>query len=156
MMSRRADILVRTPLGQPLALVEVKNLERFTKDNALELRDALLRFALLANANDAIPYVMVVSQSTGYLWKLQARRPGMAKYGQAQVLDMKPVFREYLTEVELGRHLRGAELELVLSHWLGDLARGHTQVLPQTQEEGPLSQFVVDIRDAQIELETLT
>jgi len=151
MMSRRADILVRTPLGQPLALVEVKNLERFTKDNALELRDALLWYGI-----DAIPYVMVVSQSTGYLWKLQARRPGMAEYGQAQVLDMKPVFREYLTEVELGRHLRGAELELVLSHWLGDLARGHTQVLPQTQEEGPLSQFVADIRDAQIELETLT
>ena len=150
-MSRRADILVRTPLGQPLALVEVKNLERFTKDNALELRDALLQYGI-----DAIPYVMVVSQSTGYLWQLQAHRPEMTEYGQAQVLDMKPVFREYLTEVELGRHLRGAELELVLSHWLGDLARGHTQVLPQTQEEGPLSQFVVDIRDAQIELETLT
>lgn len=149
MTSRRADILVRTRSGRRLALVEVKNLPRLSERDALDLRDALAQ-----DSADAVPYVMVVSQSVGYLWQLQAERSGgMAEYGQAQVLDMKPVIREYLGEAELSRHLRGAELDLVLSYWLGDLARGRTDVMPTTREPGPLTSFVADIRDAQVELE---
>src|SRR5690348_8742389 len=152
MTSGRVDILARTASGRPLAFVEVKNLPRLSEGNAIELRDALVQ-----ELADTIPYVMVVSQSVGYIWQLEGNgrvdRP--AEYGRAQVLDMKPILREYLTESELDRHLRGAELDLVISHWLGDLARGRTEVLPRTGEQGPLSQFVSDIRGAQINLEAL-
>lgn len=151
-MSGRADILVRTGLGRPLGLVEVKNLPRLSQENAVDLRDALVQ-----QLGHEIKYVLVASQSAGYIWRLQdheqlGKEP---EYGPPQVLDMRPVFREYLTEAELDRHIRGAELSLVLSHWLGDLARGRTDVLPQTPEQGPLSQFVSDIRGAQVNLEAL-
>lgn len=150
-MSGRPDILVKTRWGHPLALVEVKNLPRLSESNAVDLRDALVQ-----HAADAVRYVMIVSQSAAYLWQLQHERSGApVDYGQPQVLDMTPVFREYLTEAELSRHIRGAELDLVLSHWLGDLARGRSDVLPRTREQGPLSNLVSDIRDAQIDLEAL-
>lgn len=152
MTSRSADIFVKTGWGRPLAFVEVKNLPRLSEGNAVELRDALVE-----HLDDAIPYVMIVSQSAGYIWRLQEheRFGKTADYGRPQVLDMKPVLREYLTEAELDRQLRGAELDLIVSHWLGDLARGRTQVLPRTVEQGPLSQFISDIRGAQINLEAL-
>jgi len=135
-----------------LAFVEVKNLPRLSEGDAVELRDALIQ-----DLADAIPYVMIVSQSVGFIWQLEGneRLGKAAEYGRAQLLDMRPILREYLTEAELDRHLRGAELDLVMSHWLGDLARGRTEVLPRTVEQGPLSQFVSDIRGAQINLEAL-
>jgi hypothetical protein len=150
-MSRRADILIKTRSGRPLALVEVKNLPRLSELNAVDLRDSLVQ-----HLDEPIRYVMVLSQSAGYLWQLGGERVGATwDYGQPQVLDMQPVFREYLTEAELSRHIRGAELDLVLSHWLGDLARGRADVLPRIRSQGPLTQFVSDIRDAQIDLEAL-
>jgi|SRR5579859_2273431 len=151
-MSQRADILVKSNIGRPLALVEMKNLPRLSEDNAVDLLKALVQYT-----SDAIPYVMVVSQSAGFIWQLKGNDALGRKvdYGQPQLLDMTPVFREYLTEAELSRHIRGAELNLVLSHWLGDLARGRSGVLPGTRENGPLSQFVSDIRGAQVNLEAL-
>jgi len=91
-MSRTADILVRTRRGRPLALVEAKNLQCLTESDAVDLRDAVVQ-----HADDAVPYVMIVSQSAGFLWQLQARpSAGSADYGRPQVLDMNPVFRAYL------------------------------------------------------------
>jgi hypothetical protein len=150
-MSEKADILVTRRSGHPLALVEVKNLRRLSEGDAADLRDALVQ-----HMADAVQYVMVVSQSTGYLWQLQGERLGTtADYGQPQLLDMMPVFREYLSEAELSAHIRGAGLDLVLSHWLGELSRGRTPVLPPTSGKGPLSNFVSDIRGAQVNLEAL-
>jgi len=151
-MSRRADIFVKTPQGRPLALVEVKNLPGLSENNAVELRDALV-----LHLDDLIRYVMVVSQSAGYLWQVQADETSskLPHYGQTQELDMTPVLREYLSEAQLKRHLRGTDLDLVLSHWLGDLARGRTDTLPGTTEQGPLVQFVADIRGAQVNLEAI-
>lgn len=150
-MSHRPDILVKTRSGHPFALVEVKNVQHLSTGMAAEIRDELVQ-----HAAKEVRYVIVVSQSAAYLWQLQ-REPSSAKidYGRPQVLDMAPVFREYLSEAELSRHFRGAELDLVLSHWLGDLARGRTDVLPQTPEPGPLLDFVSEIRGAQVNLEAL-
>ena len=152
MKSQRVDILVTSISHRPLAFVEVKNLPHLSEANAVAVRDGLIQ-----ELEDTVPYVMVVSQSTGYLWHLEGdeRFGKPAEYGRAQVLDMKPVFREYLTEVELSQHLRGTGLDLILSHWLGDLARGRTGVLPGTAGPGPFSQFVSDIRGAHINLEAL-
>jgi len=58
-----------------------------------------------------------------------------------------------LSDAELKGHIRGTDLELILAHWLGELARGRTDVLPRTSEQGPLSHLVADIRDAQGNLE---
>ncbi|HEY8746891.1 MAG TPA: hypothetical protein VIM11_02875 [Tepidisphaeraceae bacterium] len=150
-MSGRADILVKTNLGRPLALVEVKNLPQLSEGSAVDVLNDVVQ-----SSADAIPYVMVVSQSAGFIWQLKRNdATGGLDYGKPQLLDMTPVFREYLTEAELGRYIRGANLNLVLVHWLGDLARGGSAVLPQTRGNGPFSQFVSDIRGAQVNLEAL-
>jgi hypothetical protein len=152
MKSQQVDILVTSVSHRPLAFVEIKNLPDLSEANAVAVRDGLLQ-----EQADTVPYVMVVSQSIGYLWQLKGneRLGKSADYGRPQVLDMKPVFREYLTDAELNEHLRGAGLDLVLSHWLGNLARGLTSVLPGTAGPGPFSQFVSDIRGAHVNLEAL-
>lgn len=150
-MSRNADILVRTRGGRPLAVIQVKNLPRLLEIDAVDLRDALAQ-----RRDEVVRYVMIVSQSAGYLWQLQAEPSGAAeRYGRPQILDMYPVFRAYLSEEELSRHLRGTELDLILSHWLGDLTRGCADLLPRILETGPLSNLVADIRDAQVRFEAV-
>lgn len=147
-MSRRADILISTSQGRPLAVVEVKNLPQLSLGNAQELRDALLE-----QLPRPVPYVLVVSQTRGFIWQRQSEEP---HYGEPEVLDMRPVLREYLSDAELSRHVRGTELDLVLSHWFGDLARGRAPTRPSgIREDGPFRQFVSDIRDARINLEAL-
>ena len=144
-MRRRADILISAPHGRPLAAVEVKNLPRLSLGDASELRDGLVEY--LARP---IEYVLVVSQTRAFIWK---RRGDDSQYGEPEALDMRPILREYLTDAELDRHIRGVELELVLSHWLGDLARGRVTSPGGVAQQGPFVQFLSDIRGAEINLE---
>lgn len=146
-MSRRADISISTPQHRPLAVVEVKNLPQLTLANALELRDTLVE-----ELPASIKYVLIVSQARGFIWQRAGNEPA---YREPEVLDMRPVLREYLTDAELSHHLRGVDLELVLSHWLGDLARDRVTRPGPISEHGPFIQFLSDIRGAQINLEAL-
>lgn len=146
-MSIQPDIAISTASGRQLAIVEVKNLPQLSLAQAVDVRDSLLE-DLVRRIN----YVLVVSQTKGFIWQRQGDE---RLYGEAEELDMRPVLREYLSEGELSQHIRGAELELVLSHWLGDLARGHLSPRVGTQEQGPFLQFISDIRGAQIQLQAL-
>ncbi len=146
-MPIRADISISTPHGRPLAVVEVKNLPQLSQGSAIELRDALVE-----QLPRSIKYVLVVSQTRGFIWQREEDRP---PYREPEVLDMTPVLREYLTDAELSRHIRGAELELVLSHWFGDLARGRVTRPGAIADDGPFVRFLSDIRGAQINLEAL-
>src|SRR3982750_4100746 len=110
-MPAPADITIIAPSGQPLAAVEVKNFPGLSLTQAVDLRDGLLEH--LARP---VKYVLVVSQAKGFIWQ---NRGGDLLYGEPEMLDMRPVLREYFTDAELDRHIRGAALELVLSHWLG-------------------------------------
>lgn len=144
-MARRADIAISTSHGRPLAFVEVKNPPRLSLETAVGLRDAIVEQL-------PVKYVLVVSQSEGYIWRRQSTGPG---YDEPEMLDMRPVLREYLSDGELSRQIRGTELELVLSHWLGDLARGRVTRPRGVAEEGPFVQFLSDVRGAQINLEAV-
>src|SRR4051812_4776578 len=146
-MPARADIAINTLSGQPLAAVEVKNLPHLSLDQAVDLRDALLE-----HLTRPVKYVLVVSQSKGFIWQ---GRGDELQYGEPEVLDMRPVLREYLTDAELDRHIRGTELELVFSHWLGDLTRGRVTRPAGVGEGGPFSRFASDIRQARIDLEAV-
>ena len=144
-MPGRADIEIVTSHGRPLAFVQVKNLPRLSRETAVGLRDALVQ-------DVPIQYVLVLSQNAGFVWR---RQGDQVEYREPEVLDMRPVLREYFSEGELSRHMRGTELELVFSHWLGDLARGRVTRPGGTAGHGPFAQFVTDIRDAQIRIEAL-
>lgn len=144
-MPGTADIEIITPHGRALASVRVKNLPGLSRETAIALRDALLE-------DLPVRYVLVLSQTVGFIWARQDEQP---QYGEPEVLDMRPVLREYFSEGELSRHLRGTGLELVFSHWLGDLARGRVTRPGGTGGQGPFAQFVEDIRHAQIRIEAL-
>src|SRR4051794_22725665 len=146
-MPTRADIRISTPSGRPLAVMEVKNLPQLSLADAVDVRDAVVEH--LARP---VEYVLVASQARGFIWQRQGDEP---RYGEPDVLDMTPVLREYLTEAELGRHIRGASLELIFSHWLGDLARGRVTRPAGAGEQGPFRQFTSDIRQAQVNFEAL-
>lgn len=144
-MPSRTDIAINTSSGQPLAVVEVKNIPHLTLAQAVDLRDAMFE-----HVARPVRYVLVVSQAKGFIWRGDGHAPG---WGKPEVLDMRPVLREYLTDAQLDLHIRGAELELVFSHWLGDLARGRVTLPSGVDEQGPFSQFLVDVRHAEIYLE---
>jgi hypothetical protein len=146
-MGKKPDIIVSTRQGRQLAVVEVKNLPGLSLEDAVALRDAIVE-----PPSRPVRYVLVVSQAKGFLWRWQEEE---TRYGEAEELDMGPVLREYVSDGELNRHIRGADLDLVLSHWLGELARGRVARPGGVSEQGPFVQFISDIRGAQINLEAL-
>ena len=58
-----ADALIRGALGDPIAVVEIKNRENLTQDVAIQLRRNLLVHGMLPN----VPYFLLVSQDVGFL-----------------------------------------------------------------------------------------
>ena len=147
-MYPRPEIAISTRQGRPLAVVEVKNLPDLSLADATELRDTVVR-----PLGRPVKYVLVVSQNRGFIWERQGDQP---PYGEPEVLDMQPVLREYLSQDELTRRFRGADLDLVLSHWLGNLARGRDTRPAGIGDHGPFVHFLADIRGAQINLEALS
>jgi hypothetical protein len=109
----RADIVVRSQDGSPVALVEAKNLTALTPSLAAEFRSNLVGGAALH-----IPFFLLASQDTGFLWK----RALPQDWPVAQ-FPMRPVVAHYLPTVEADARLSGSSLAFVLSEWLSDLAR---------------------------------
>ena len=147
-MTQRPDIGIRSVGGAPLALVEVKNLPQLSPAMAARIRDALTDDQRSA---PAAKYFLVLSQEDGFIWEQD--RNG-AYRGEGERVPIRPVLREYLSDAELDRHLRGSELELVLLHWFGDLARGRVVPPGDGRANGLFARFADDIRGAQVELET--
>src|SRR2546425_2657227 len=149
MSNPRADILVRRPDGAILAVVEVKNLPRIAAPDAMRLRDALVSFGFPA---ELARYLLIITQDRGFIWEAN----GDGQWArQPESFDMTPVLREFLTEAELQRHLRGTELEIAVAHWLADLSRGRG--LPRDSLGGAegLARFLTDIRGAEVQPEAL-
>jgi hypothetical protein len=143
MNASQADILVYGSATRPLAIVEVKNLGHLSLPQAMDIRQAMIESDA---ASVAEPYLLVVSQESGYLWQPRQRstddgRPDLR-------FTMRDVLREYLTERELDGHLRGAELELAIMQWLSDLSGGRGL---QPSNQAPFTAFAAAIRGARIE-----
>jgi hypothetical protein len=147
-MTERPDIGIRGAGGAPLAMVEVKNIPKLTLGAAARIRDQLTAYA---RAVPTAKYFLVLSQEDGFIWEPD---PNGAYGAEGERISMRPVLREYLSDAELDRHIRGSELELVLVHWFGDLARGRLVQPGNARADGPFARFAADIRDAQVELET--
>ncbi|HVB72500.1 MAG TPA: hypothetical protein VNE38_02995, partial [Ktedonobacteraceae bacterium] len=64
MTAYRPDILIQSPQGKPIAVVEVKNRQHFSRDIAREYRRNLLTHGFYPHG----PYFLLTSQDKGYLW----------------------------------------------------------------------------------------
>ena len=61
----RPDILIQSPQGNSIAVVEVKNRQNLSRDVATAFRRNMLVHGLLSQT----PYFLLTSQDIGFLWK---------------------------------------------------------------------------------------
>lgn len=113
----RADLVVRSPAGTVVALAEARNRESLTQPVAIELRRNLV-----AGSAPRVPFFLLASQDSGFVWKREA---GAAPQDPpAAEFPMRPVVAHYLPWLRAEERLHGSQLELVLAQWLADLANG--------------------------------
>jgi hypothetical protein len=122
-----ADILVRNSKGQPVLVVEAKNRQELSAGVATALRRNLAAHNLLPPSD----YFLLASQDFGYLWKASdAARHDTPPTAQ---FPMSDVIRRYHPGVGPEERLGPTELEMILLHWLNDLAgpNGNPSVEPE-------------------------
>lgn len=125
-MSYEPDILMQSPDGFPVAVVEVKNREQLTADIATWIRADHLSHGLSAR----VPFFLLVSQDIGYLWDQIAspRTDAPPSYE----FSMRGVMERYFPESAQGERVGSAQLELIIFQWLRDILDGGSESL-----EGP-------------------
>jgi hypothetical protein len=139
----RPDILVRSPEGYPIAVVEVKNQQNLSRDVAMKLRRNMVAHGLLPQ----VPFFLLASQDVGFLWK----EPKYVSYDIPPTYEfpMDKVVARYLKR-EPGERLYGAELELVLLQWLIDLTQGAHKNVEEPEKTLALSGFSESIKGATV------
>lgn len=147
-MSFKPDILIRSPEGIPIAIVEIKNLADIDTEAATDLRNDMLQYGL----SPEIPYFLLISQEKGFLWKRD--QPGALDTSPTVEFSMEEIISRYHPDVELRRRLRENELELLLLRWLNNLAWMSGDPKVQAEEELQRIGFIEDIRKSDIEIET--
>ncbi|MGH2496945.1 MAG: hypothetical protein ACRDIV_19755 [Ktedonobacteraceae bacterium] len=113
--SRRiVDILIQSPDGDTIAVVEVKNLRNLSPDEATQIRRNLADFGVPVH----VPFFMLLSQDVGFLWK-------DSKY---ENLDAPPMYTFPMENVvarysdrKPGERLYEAEFEILALRWLNQL-----------------------------------
>ena len=139
-----ADILISTRDGQPIGVVEVKNRRDLSREVAMKLRRNMLVHGLLPQ----IPYFLLLSQDTGFLWKeaWQGRLHAKPTYE----FPMGKVVARYLPEIGAKERLREAQLELLVLQWLSDLAGVAQEAIEEPERSLELSGFLRSIRGATV------
>ena len=138
-----ADILLRNPRGEAIAVVEAKGAMNLTPALAMDIRRRMLAHGLPAH----LPYFLLLSQERGYLWQdSQALRSDTPPTVE---LPMAGVVKRYFP-AEPGTRLHGVQLELLLVQWLADLAAGAS--VSESEPERSLEKvgFLDAIREAQV------
>jgi hypothetical protein len=113
--SRRiVDLLIQSPAGNPIAVVEVKNLRNLSRDEATQLRRNLADYGVPVQ----IPFFMILSQDIGFLWK----------DSNFENLDTPPMYTFPMANVvarysdrKVGERLYEAEFEILALRWLNHL-----------------------------------
>lgn len=136
----RADVVVSTPQGATVTLVEVKNREDLTRDVAMILRRNLMAHGQVEH----VPYFMLVSQDQGFLWDQRAERALVAP--PTAEFSMVPVVRRYMPQLQPRERLRGAALDLVVMQWLNDLATGEPDLRDEPERSLASTGFLTGIQ----------
>lgn len=139
-----ADLVVRDPNGQFIALIEVKNWQNPNFEMAVAQLNAII-------ATETIPYAqffLILSQEKRFLWK----NPNGKKIKQSPDVEfsMTNVINRYVAEQNKGTWLKDYQLESLLLRWLIELS-WLKQVPNEEPENLPaLADFVIPIRDTSV------
>jgi len=118
-----ADVMVASPNGRPLVIVELRNRAGLTRDLAASIRRNLVEDYGLAETPDVS--FLLVSQERGFLWTTAGAGPEALpphEFGMAEVVE------RYLPNLPPDYWLREHELELVVVQWLQDLIDGTAEL----------------------------
>src|SRR5207253_2266346 len=95
-----------------------------------------------------IPYFLLLSQDTGFLWN----EIGQRRLNTSPTLEfpMNDVVRRYLPNVNTKERLRGTELEFLVLQWLIDLTGGAQEANQEPEKSLALTNFLDSIRGATV------
>jgi len=142
----RPDILIQSPQGRPIVVVEVKNRQNFSRNIAKEYRRNLLTHGMYPQG----PYFLLVSQDVGFLWT--NTKENIFDAEPSYEFPMKNVITRYLKR-EPGERLYKFELDAVVDQWLFDLTNatnGTQKNLEEPEKTLDLAGFNQLIRGAKV------
>lgn len=140
--SRRiVDILIQSPDGDTIAVVEVKNLRDLTPDEATEIRHSLADYGIPVE----VPFFMLLSQDVGFLWKdsTYENRDAPPMY----TFPMQNVVARY-SDRKPGERLYEAEFEILALRWLNHLTIKEYSSSQEPEKTLELSGFIEAIEGA--------
>jgi hypothetical protein len=113
------DLALRDTSGRLVAIVEIKNATRLSRDLATGFRRNLVAHTFLPEESA----FLLLSQDRGFIWKKDKRalesEPDDEFSMQAVVEHYAPTFS--------GRRLAERELEMVVYSWLSDIINGQAE-----------------------------
>jgi hypothetical protein len=129
-----------------VAIVEIKNRRELPSAVAAEIHQMLLDQGYRIQP----PYFLLLSQDRGFLWK---DAPNGVPVSPPQEFDMRNVVARYFPHLNPTERLRGAELELIVSQWLRDLAEGRQNTHEEPEHTLARAGFLAALQDATITVE---
>ena len=146
MTTFRPDLLIKNFDGDPIAVVEVKAMSNLTRDEAIVIRRNMLARGLPAH----VPYFLLLSQDTGYLWK-ESKQYGTSETPMYE-FPMDKVMNRYLDK-EAQERLYGSVLELVMLQWLDNLSTKPQSTTEEPEKTLALAGFNDSIKGAMVLIE---
>lgn len=143
MSTAKADILIRSTQGYPIAVVEIKNRQQLSPDVAKELR----RNMVARGVPSHVPYFLLLSQDVGFLWNGTKQENPEAFPSYEFPMD-KIVTRYFKEGAE--KRLYGEVFELLVLQWLNDLATGLQKPMEEPEKTLALSGFSESIKGATV------
>lgn len=137
------DILIQSPQGNSIAVVEVKNRQNLSRDIATAFRRNMLVHGLLSQT----PYFLLASQDTGFLWK-EAKEENLDSPPNYE-FSMDKVVSRYIKQ-RPGERLYESVLDLVVFQWLLDLTMDTHKTLEEPERTLALAGFNEAIKGAKI------
>jgi hypothetical protein len=139
-MTNMTDIEIRGNDGRAIAAVEVLNRPDLSAETAADLRRNILAHGIATDA----PYFMVVSETTGYLWRGNKES---TEVPPTLTFDMQPILARF---GPTAKGLRGAHLELLIHQWLQELSAPNGSDGTQAEKALNSSGFVAAIKGASV------
>lgn len=127
MTAFQPEILIQSPQGKPIAVVEVRNRQHFSRDIAREYRRNLLAHGLYPHG----PYFLLTSQDTGYLWT--DTKENVVEAEPSYEFPMDNIVTRYMKTTP-GERLYGSVFKLVVLQWLYDLSAGTSTAFEEPEK----------------------
>lgn len=136
------DILIRDINKQSIAIIEVKI---WSKVSHAEMRELLNRIFSFTTFDTPIPYFLLVTPKTGFLW--QQPKPNDPPNLE---FSMEEVVVRYLSDPVDRQNLRETQFELIILEWLTDLAWLSGEVTTEPEKSLAVQGFLKAIRGASV------